>query len=393
MYDRHLFTSESVTEGHPDKVADAISDAILDAILADDPDGTRRLRDARDDRSRLRRRRDHDVDVRPRSRHRARDDRAHRLHRSGVRLRQQDVRGDQHDRPPVAGHRDGRRHRRRRRPGDDVRLRDRRDRRAHADADSARASAHARRSPTAASSGDIEWLRPDGKAQVTVVYEDKQPVAVDTVVVSTQHARDVSTQDDPQTRSSSRSSSRRFPPSCATKKIKYHINPTGTFRHRRPAGRRGAHRSQDHRRHVRRHGTPRRRRVQRQGSVEGRSLGVLRGALGREEHRRREAGAAVRGAARVRDRRRRAGVGDGRYVRYVDRSRSAIMDAVRECVRSHPARHHRRARSAQADLQRDVGVRTFRPRRRRRWATGGSAMTLFTWERTDRAAALARAVR
>src|SRR5918995_4879047 len=37
MYDRHLFTSESVTEGHPDKVADAISDSVLDAILADDP--------------------------------------------------------------------------------------------------------------------------------------------------------------------------------------------------------------------------------------------------------------------------------------------------------------------------------------------------------------------
>ena len=37
MLDRHLFTSESVTEGHPDKVADAISDAILDAILSDDP--------------------------------------------------------------------------------------------------------------------------------------------------------------------------------------------------------------------------------------------------------------------------------------------------------------------------------------------------------------------
>ena len=37
MLDRHLFTSESVTEGHPDKVADQISDAILDAILADDP--------------------------------------------------------------------------------------------------------------------------------------------------------------------------------------------------------------------------------------------------------------------------------------------------------------------------------------------------------------------
>jgi len=37
MADRFLFTSESVTEGHPDKIADQISDAILDAILAKDP--------------------------------------------------------------------------------------------------------------------------------------------------------------------------------------------------------------------------------------------------------------------------------------------------------------------------------------------------------------------
>ena len=35
----HLFTSESVTEGHPDKICDQISDAILDAILAQDPNG------------------------------------------------------------------------------------------------------------------------------------------------------------------------------------------------------------------------------------------------------------------------------------------------------------------------------------------------------------------
>jgi len=33
------FTSESVTEGHPDKVADQISDAVLDAVLTDDPQG------------------------------------------------------------------------------------------------------------------------------------------------------------------------------------------------------------------------------------------------------------------------------------------------------------------------------------------------------------------
>ena len=37
--DSYLFTSESVTEGHPDKVADQISDGVLDAVLADDPTG------------------------------------------------------------------------------------------------------------------------------------------------------------------------------------------------------------------------------------------------------------------------------------------------------------------------------------------------------------------
>src|SRR3712207_2616640 len=36
---RRLFTSESVTEGHPDKMCDQISDAILDAILKNDPNG------------------------------------------------------------------------------------------------------------------------------------------------------------------------------------------------------------------------------------------------------------------------------------------------------------------------------------------------------------------
>ena len=34
---RHIFTSESVTEGHPDKIADQISDAVLDAALTVDP--------------------------------------------------------------------------------------------------------------------------------------------------------------------------------------------------------------------------------------------------------------------------------------------------------------------------------------------------------------------
>ncbi len=39
MANSFLFTSESVSEGHPDKIADQISDAVLDAILAVDPNG------------------------------------------------------------------------------------------------------------------------------------------------------------------------------------------------------------------------------------------------------------------------------------------------------------------------------------------------------------------
>ena len=38
-HDEYIFTSESVTEGHPDKIADQISDAVLDAILKEDPRG------------------------------------------------------------------------------------------------------------------------------------------------------------------------------------------------------------------------------------------------------------------------------------------------------------------------------------------------------------------
>ena len=37
--DEYLFTSESVTEGHPDKIADQISDGVLDAVMRDDPMG------------------------------------------------------------------------------------------------------------------------------------------------------------------------------------------------------------------------------------------------------------------------------------------------------------------------------------------------------------------
>jgi S-adenosylmethionine synthetase len=50
----------------------------------------------------------------------------------------------------------------------------------------------ARRLSAVRKDGAVPYLRPDGKTQVTVVYEDDQPVGVDTVVVSSQHAEDIS---------------------------------------------------------------------------------------------------------------------------------------------------------------------------------------------------------
>jgi S-adenosylmethionine synthetase len=76
--------------------------------------------------------------------------------------------------------------------------------------------------------GDMSWLRPDGKAQVTVVYEDGVPVCVDTVVVSTQHADHVTNKKmreaiiDGVIRDA-------IPSDLLGKKPTYHINPTGRF--------------------------------------------------------------------------------------------------------------------------------------------------------------------
>src|SRR5215204_410665 len=76
--------------------------------------------------------------------------------------------------------------------------------------------------------GGLKWLRPDGKAQVTVVYEDGLPVAVDTVVVSTQHGEDVS-QRKIRDAVISEVVEPAIPKEFLHRKTKYHINPTGRF--------------------------------------------------------------------------------------------------------------------------------------------------------------------
>ncbi len=75
----------------------------------------------------------------------------------------------------------------------------------------------------------IKWLRPDAKSQVTIAYDEQnQPVAVDTVVVSTQHAPTVS-QKTIREQVIEQVIMPVLPPELVQKKIKFHINPTGNF--------------------------------------------------------------------------------------------------------------------------------------------------------------------
>jgi S-adenosylmethionine synthetase len=76
--------------------------------------------------------------------------------------------------------------------------------------------------------GEVDWLRPDSKSQVTVEYDGNKPVRIDTVVVSTQHAPHVSNED-----------IKKFivekiikpllPKELDTSNVTYHITPTGRF--------------------------------------------------------------------------------------------------------------------------------------------------------------------
>lgn len=92
-----------------------------------------------------------------------------------------------------------------------------------------------RRLTEARKSGQLPWLRPDGKSQVTVAYEDGRPVAVDTVVISTQHAPDIS-QEELSQAILEQVIRPVLPAALLTDDTKYYINPTGRFVLGGPAG-------------------------------------------------------------------------------------------------------------------------------------------------------------
>jgi S-adenosylmethionine synthetase len=224
-----LFTSESVTEGHPDKVADQISDGVLDAIIAKDPHGRVAVEtlvktglaivagevttDAYADIPSIVR----GTIVRIGYTH---SDMGFDGHTCGVMVaiegQSLDIaRGVDNDKEQGAGDQ-----------GmmfgyacsETPELMPAPIHYAHA---LTRKLADVRRK-------QHDWLRPDGKSQVTVQYVDGRPARIDTVVVSTQHSEDVSNK---RIHEAVREDviAKALPKKLLDRKTRYFINPTGRF--------------------------------------------------------------------------------------------------------------------------------------------------------------------
>jgi S-adenosylmethionine synthetase len=225
--DRHPFTSESVTEGHPDKVADAISDAVLDAILTDDANArvacetlvTTGMACVAGEITTTTYVHIPDI-VRNTIREIGYTDAGYGFDShtcsvlSTIDRQSPDIAmgvdtGGAGDQGMMFGYASDETDELMPMP---IML-------AHR---LTRGLAEKRKS------GEMPWLRPDGKSQVTVIYEDHRPVAIDTVVVSTQHAPGVSNR---RIRSDVIDGiiEPALPAELVAKRPRYHINPTGRF--------------------------------------------------------------------------------------------------------------------------------------------------------------------
>jgi len=224
---KYVFSSESVTEGHPDKIADQISDAILDAVLADDPNGRvacetlvttglafiageittdvyvefpKLVRDTIREIGYTRAKFGFDCEtcavissIDPQA-----GDIAMGVDTGGA--------GDQGlmfgfatnetdalmPMPILIAHQ------------------------------------LTKKLSTTRRSGELDWLRPDGKSQVSVEYDGLKPVRIDAVVVSSQHSEEISTED-LRAQITERVIRPTLPAEMFDERTKIFINPTGRF--------------------------------------------------------------------------------------------------------------------------------------------------------------------
>jgi len=224
---RYLFTSESVTEGHPDKIADQISDAVVDAVLAKDPNGrvacetllTTGLIVLAGEIT---------TTTKPEFADVARDavrDVGYTCSSYGFDANTCAVVSSLHGQSPdiALGVDPGG-------AGDQGLMF------GYACSETKELMplpimlAHqlVRGLSTARREGRIGYLRPDGKSQVTVEYDGKTPLRIDAVVVSTQHADDVSTEQI-RTDITAQIIRKVIPSNLFDEKTKVYVNPTGRF--------------------------------------------------------------------------------------------------------------------------------------------------------------------
>lgn len=228
----HLFTSESVSEGHPDKIADQISDAVLDAIIAQDPKarvacetfvktgmvlvGGEVTTSAWVDIEELTRKTVREIGYTHSDMGFDADSCAvlNAIGKQSPDINQ----GVDRSRPEEQG------------AGDQGLMFGYASNETDVLMPAPVTYAHrlVKRQAEIRKSGQLEWLRPDAKSQVTFVYEDNKPVGIDAVVLSTQHCNSISTAD-LQEAVMEEIIKPVLPEKWLRKETKYLINPTGRF--------------------------------------------------------------------------------------------------------------------------------------------------------------------
>lgn len=239
MTDAYLFTSESVSEGHPDKIADQISDAILDAIIAEDPKArvacetlikTGMIIVAGEITTTTW------VDIEEIARNTVVEIGYDNSDKGfdGASCAVLNALGKQS--PDIAQGVD-RESEEKQGAGDQGMMFGYATNETDVLMPAPITFAHrlVRRQAEVRKNGTLPWLRPDAKSQVTFAYEGGKPVAIDAVVLSSQHDPDVSMSD---LREGVMEEIIKpiIPDAWVSSKTKYHINPTGRFEIGGPMG-------------------------------------------------------------------------------------------------------------------------------------------------------------